>query len=70
MLNRAEEAEQAARRALQLDPRWVEASYTLALAMLRQSKVTPETAQRLAEAAGKYPAARALLEAVQPDLPK
>jgi Flp pilus assembly protein TadD len=65
MLSRCEEAEQAARRALQLDPESIEANYMLGIAMMKQLKITPETAAHLAIAAKKYPRARAYLAEVR-----
>jgi tetratricopeptide (TPR) repeat protein len=68
MLGRWEEAEQAARRALQLDHRSIDASYMLGIAMMKQGKITTETAAHLAIAAEKHPRARAYLAEVQADL--
>jgi Flp pilus assembly protein TadD len=68
ILGRWEEAELAARRALQLDPASIEAHYMLGIAMLQQSKITPETAAHLAIAAKEHPRARAFLAEVQADL--
>ena len=68
MLNRWEEAEQTARRALKLDPYSVESSYMLGLALLMQGKVTPETARSLEAAASRYPKAREHLKEVQAQL--
>jgi Flp pilus assembly protein TadD len=68
MLGRWEEAELAARRALQLDPASIETNYMLGIAMLQQSKITPETAAHLAIAAKEHPRARAFLAEVQADL--
>jgi Flp pilus assembly protein TadD len=65
ILNRPEEAEPAARRAVQLDPESIEANYMLGVAMAMQEKITPEVAAHLAVAARKYPGARAYLTAVQ-----
>jgi hypothetical protein len=48
MLNRWAEAEMAARRAVQLDPRSTAAQYMVGLAMLMQDKVTPEVVEHLA----------------------
>jgi tetratricopeptide (TPR) repeat protein len=64
-LNRPEEAEIVARRALRLKPSSVAASYMLGCAMLMQDKVTPETAAYLSAAARKYPRARSYLAKVQ-----
>jgi tetratricopeptide (TPR) repeat protein len=55
MLQRPAEAEQAARRALQLAPASIAAHYMLGLALLRQNRATKETAEHLKIAAGKYP---------------
>jgi tetratricopeptide (TPR) repeat protein len=68
MLSRWEEAEQAARRALQLDPASIDANYMLGIALMKQGKITPETAARLAVAAKKHPRARAFLAEVEADL--
>ena len=68
MLSRFEEAEQAARRAVQFDPGSIEANYMLGVAMMKQGKITPETAARLAVAAKKHPRARAFLAEVEADL--
>jgi tetratricopeptide (TPR) repeat protein len=65
MLSRWDEAEQAARRALQLDPNSIDANYMLGIAMMKQAKITPETAEHLAIAATKHPRARAFLGEVQ-----
>jgi Flp pilus assembly protein TadD len=65
MLSRWEEAEQAARRAVQLDPESIDATYMLGIALMKQGKITPETAARLAVAAKKNPRARAFLAEVQ-----
>jgi tetratricopeptide (TPR) repeat protein len=65
MLSRWEEAEQAARRALQLDPKSIDADYMLGIAMVKQERITPETAAHLAIAATKYARARAYLAEVQ-----
>jgi tetratricopeptide (TPR) repeat protein len=65
MLSRWDEAEQAARRALQLDPGSIDAHYMLAIAMMKQAKITPETAEHLAIAAKKHPRAGAYLAEVQ-----
>jgi predicted Zn-dependent protease len=55
MLQHPVEAEQAARRAVQLTPASIAAHYMLGLALLRQNRATPETALHLEIAAGKYP---------------
>jgi tetratricopeptide (TPR) repeat protein len=65
MLSRWKEAERAARRALQLDPKSIDASYMLGIAMMKQGKITSETAAHLAIAATKHPRARAYLAKVQ-----
>lgn len=69
-LQRPEEAELAARRALRLEPGSIPASYLLGWAMLMQEKITAETAEYLAVAAGKNALARKALEAVQERLAK
>jgi tetratricopeptide (TPR) repeat protein len=68
MLDRPAEAELAARRALQLDPRSVESNYMLGTAMLMQGKRDTEAAASLSVAARHYPRARALLETLPPEL--
>jgi len=68
MLSRYEEAEQAAQRALQLDPGSIDANYMLGIAMLMQGKITSEMAAHLAIAAKKHPRARAYLAEVQAQL--
>ena len=65
ILSRWEEAEQAARRALQLDPASIDANYMLGIALMGQGKITPETAARLAVAVKKHPRARVYLAEVQ-----
>jgi tetratricopeptide (TPR) repeat protein len=55
MLQRPAEAEQAARRAVQLAPSSIAAHYMLGLALLRQNRATREAAEQLEIAAGKYP---------------
>ena len=64
-LQRPQEAELAARRALRLEPGSITASYLLGWAMLMQEEITTETAGYLAAAAGKYPLAREALQTVQ-----
>jgi tetratricopeptide (TPR) repeat protein len=68
MLSRWEAAEQAARRAVQLDPKSIEANYMLGIAMIMQGKITPETAAHLAVAAKGFTRARAFLAEVQAQL--
>ena len=51
MLSRWQEAEQAARQAVNLDPRSIASSYMLGVALLMQGKITPETARALELAA-------------------
>jgi len=65
ILNRPEEAEQAARRALQLDSGSIPAHFILGMSLVMQEKITPEVAAHLAVAASKYPRARTYLAAVQ-----
>ena len=55
MLRRLGEAEQAARRAVQLAPASIAAHYMLGLALLQQNRATEETAEQLKIAARKYP---------------
>jgi cytochrome c-type biogenesis protein CcmH/NrfG len=62
------EAESSARRALQLDPRSIEANFMLGLALLAQKKFTPEAAAHLAVAAPRYPRARPLLTSLEAEL--
>jgi tetratricopeptide (TPR) repeat protein len=54
-LKRPLEAEQAARRALDLAPGSVEAHYLLAVALLQQNRATEETAKHMEIAIDKYP---------------
>jgi tetratricopeptide (TPR) repeat protein len=68
MLSRWDEAEQAGRRAVQLDPKSIEGNYVLGIAMMEQGKITPETAAHLAIAVKKHPRARAFLAEVEADL--
>jgi tetratricopeptide (TPR) repeat protein len=68
MLSRWEEAEQSARRALQLDPGSIDAHYMLGIAMMKQAKITPETAEHLAIAAKTHPRASAFLAEIQAEL--
>jgi superkiller protein 3 len=68
MLGRWEEAEQAARRALQLDPESTDANFMLGITMMKQGKITAETAAHLAIAAKKHPRGRAYLAEVQAQL--
>jgi tetratricopeptide (TPR) repeat protein len=65
MLGRWEEAEKAARRALQLDSKLIDADYMLGIAMMKQGKITSETAAHLGIAATKHPRARGYLAEVQ-----
>jgi tetratricopeptide (TPR) repeat protein len=65
MLSRWEEAERAARHAVQLDPESINANYMLGIAMMKQGKFTAETAARLAIAAKTHPRARAFLAELQ-----
>jgi predicted Zn-dependent protease len=60
-LGRWEEAEQTARRILQLDSESIDGHYVLGVAMLRQQKITPETEAHLAIATKKYARARPYL---------
>jgi len=57
-LKRPEEAEQAARRAVDLAPGFVTAHYLLAVALLQQSRATPETVKHLEIAIGEHPELR------------
>jgi tetratricopeptide (TPR) repeat protein len=57
-LKRPDEAEQAARRAVDLAPGFVTAHYLLAVALLQQSRATPETVKHLEIAIGEYPELR------------
>jgi tetratricopeptide (TPR) repeat protein len=68
MLSRWDEAEQAGRRAVQLDPGSIDGNYMLGIAMMEQGKITPETAAHLAIAVKKHPRARAFLAEVEADL--
>jgi tetratricopeptide (TPR) repeat protein len=70
ILNRPQQAEQAARRAVQLDRNSIEANYMLGVALVMQEKIAPEAAAHLSIAADKYPRARALLAEVQAYLAK
>ena len=80
-LNRPAEAEQAARRALQLSPGLIEAHYLIGAALVVQEKVTPlnwltplnrlrlaEAAEHLRIAACKLPQAQPFLAAAQAQL--
>jgi tetratricopeptide (TPR) repeat protein len=69
-LKRPAEAEQTARRALQLSPGLIEAHYLLGAALMVQGKVTPEAAEHLRIAAAKLPQAQAFLAAAQARLAK
>jgi len=68
MLSRWEEAEQAGRRAVQLDPKSIDGNYMLGIALMKQGKITPETAACLAMAVKKHPRAGAFLAEVQAEL--
>ena len=68
MLSRWEEAEQAGRRAVQLDPKSIDGNYMLGIALMKQGKITPETAARLAMEVKKHPRAGAFLAEVQAEL--
>jgi tetratricopeptide (TPR) repeat protein len=65
MLSRWGEAEQAARRAVHLDPSSRASNYMLGVALLMQKKFTPETVRSLEVAATDYPKAREHLAEVQ-----
>ena len=67
-LNRPAEAEQAARRALQLSPGLIEAHYLIGAALVVQEKVTPLNRLRLAEAAEHLRIAAYKLPQAQPFL--
>jgi Flp pilus assembly protein TadD len=69
-MGRWEEAERAARKAVQLDPESIEGNYMLGISMLAQEKITPETASHLKVAAKKYPPAQMYLTQVEARLPK
>jgi predicted Zn-dependent protease len=68
MLSRWEEAERAARRALQLDLKSIDGHYMLGIAMMKQGKITSETAAHLEIAATKHPRAHSYLTEVQATL--
>jgi tetratricopeptide (TPR) repeat protein len=68
MLSRWEEAEQAARRAIQLDAESIDANFMLGIAMMMQGKISAETAAHLAIGAKKHPRARAFLAEIQAEL--
>jgi tetratricopeptide (TPR) repeat protein len=70
MLNRDQEAEQAARAALQYDPGSIPAHYMLGIALVRQGKNTREAVVHLKVAADKFPTARAFLAAAEAELAK
>ena len=63
-LGRPAEAEVAARHALQLSPQSAEGNYLLALAILRQGKVTSEAAEHLKLAVGRIPQAQEIFNQV------
>jgi tetratricopeptide (TPR) repeat protein len=65
MLNRLEEAEQAARKALSLAPESIDANYTLGMALIMRGKLTPEALDSLKRAAKKDDRARKALIWVQ-----
>jgi tetratricopeptide (TPR) repeat protein len=65
MLDRPKEAEQAARRAVQLAPASIEANYMLGIALYMQGETPREAAEHLAVAAGKFPRAREVLQLIQ-----
>jgi tetratricopeptide (TPR) repeat protein len=65
LLNRLEEAEQAARKALSLAPESIDANYTLGMALIMRGKLTPEALDSLKRAAKKDDRARKALEWVQ-----
>jgi Tfp pilus assembly protein PilF len=64
-LKRPIEAEQAARRALDLAPNFVHAHYLLAVALLQQNRATEEAVKHLEIAADKYPELQKGLEWVR-----
>jgi tetratricopeptide (TPR) repeat protein len=68
ILDRPKEAEQAARRAVQLAPASIEANYMLGMALFMQGQTTQEAAEHLAVAAGKFPRAREVLQLIQHQL--
>jgi tetratricopeptide (TPR) repeat protein len=65
ILDRPKEAEQAARRAVQLAPASIEANYMLGIALYMQGETPREAAEHLAVAAGKFPRAREVLQLIQ-----
>jgi tetratricopeptide (TPR) repeat protein len=69
-LNRPTEAEQEARRTLQLSPGLPQAHFLLGVALLMQEKVTPEAATHLKMAAPKVPQARNYLAETEAALAK
>ena len=64
-LHRGDEAERAARRAVQLAPGSAEANYVLGLALLQERKITPEVVTCLELASTKYPTARETLDLIR-----
>jgi tetratricopeptide (TPR) repeat protein len=67
-LERPDEAEVAARRALQLAPLSARNHYLLGVALLNQQHMTSETAEHLSKAAGKYPEAKAAYDRLREHL--
>jgi tetratricopeptide (TPR) repeat protein len=65
MLNRLDEAEQAAREALNLAPESIDANYTLGMALIMRGELTPEALDSLKRAATKDDRARKALVWVQ-----
>jgi tetratricopeptide (TPR) repeat protein len=65
ILDRPVEAEDSARRALQLDAAWIQAHYLLGAALLAQDRLTPEAFDHLSIAADQYPRARKFLTDAQ-----
>jgi tetratricopeptide (TPR) repeat protein len=61
MLNRAGEAERAARRSAELNPLNTRARYMLGLALLQQNKDIPEATENLQRICGEFPYARVAL---------
>ena len=65
MLNRLEDAEQTARKALSLAPDSIDANYTLGMALIMRGNLTPEALESLKRAAEKDARARKALMSIQ-----